>query len=97
LGRQFREDRTSLEKGAAADSLVRFSARMRPFRTAGIYRECSDCPFRSDGRCPGGCLAAALGRFRKAGRRSRGCNSKATGYNMANVGSPGVSRSGGEG
>jgi len=41
-----------------------FESRTRPYRQAGIFRECSTCPFKASGVCPGGCLAATMRRFR---------------------------------
>jgi len=38
--------------------------RARPFRLAGVYRECSSCSTRADGGCSGGCLAVTMRRFR---------------------------------
>ncbi len=72
LAGRFREDAALLEADAAAVK-ARFSARLKPFRGAVVYRECADCPLRRAGRCPGGCLSAGLGRLRKARRTSRGC------------------------
>jgi radical SAM protein with 4Fe4S-binding SPASM domain len=63
LGRKFREGRIP-SAGTADDVRARFSARSRAVRSAGIFRECEGCPFRVAGRCPGGCLAAAMRRLR---------------------------------
>ena len=48
-----------------------FETRTRPFRQAGVYQECSICPFKASGegtssleKCPGGCLAVTIRRFR---------------------------------
>lgn len=41
-----------------------FESRTRPYRQAGIFRECPTCPFKASGVCPGGCLAATIRRFR---------------------------------
>lgn len=41
-----------------------FEARARPYRLAGVFKECSICPFKVSGECPGGCLAATIRRFR---------------------------------
>ena len=41
-----------------------FEARTRPYRSAGVFKECSVCPFKADGVCPGGCLATTIRRFR---------------------------------
>jgi hypothetical protein len=43
-----------------------FEARTRPFRQAGVFKECSACAFKSHGECPGGCLATTIRRFRHA-------------------------------
>lgn len=40
-----------------------FEAELAPFRRAGVYRRCGGCALASDGRCRGGCLAAALNRL----------------------------------
>jgi hypothetical protein len=41
-----------------------FEERTRPFRQTGVFKECSTCPFKATGECPGGCLAATIRRFR---------------------------------
>jgi MoaA/NifB/PqqE/SkfB family radical SAM enzyme len=54
-----------------------FQERTRPYRRAGVYRECSTCDFKSNGSgqqrasegkslevCSGGCLATTIRRFR---------------------------------
>jgi hypothetical protein len=41
-----------------------FEDRTRPYRQAGVFAECSFCPFKARGECSGGCLAATIRRFR---------------------------------
>ena len=41
-----------------------FEARSRSYRQAGVFQECSACSSKTCGECPGGCLAAAIRRFR---------------------------------
>jgi len=41
-----------------------FESLTRPYRQAGVFQECSTCPFKRSGVCPGGCLAATIRRFR---------------------------------
>lgn len=41
-----------------------FEARTHPFRAAGVFKECSTCPFKRAGDCSGGCLAVTMRRFR---------------------------------
>jgi MoaA/NifB/PqqE/SkfB family radical SAM enzyme len=40
-----------------------FESRTRLYRQAGVFQECSDCPYKASGECPGGCLAATIRRF----------------------------------
>jgi uncharacterized Fe-S cluster-containing radical SAM superfamily protein len=42
-----------------------FESLTRPYRQAGIFKECSICSFKLSGTCPGGCLAATMRRFRQ--------------------------------
>ena len=52
--------------GDTADSLrAELEARVKPYRQAGVYRECSTCAFKAAGECSGGCLAATIRRFRR--------------------------------
>jgi MoaA/NifB/PqqE/SkfB family radical SAM enzyme len=41
-----------------------FESRIRLYRQAGVFQECSTCPFKASGECPGGCLAVTIRRFR---------------------------------
>ncbi len=41
-----------------------FETRLTPYRSLGIFKECSGCEFRQNGMCAGGCLAAAMQRLR---------------------------------
>ncbi len=52
--------------GNAAGLRRAFEVRTRPYRRAGVYPECSTCPFKASGECTGGCLAATVRRFRPA-------------------------------
>jgi hypothetical protein len=42
-----------------------FESRTNPYRQAGVFQECSTCPFKLSGECPGGCLAVTIRRFRR--------------------------------
>ncbi len=42
-----------------------FVSLTRPYRQAGVFQECSSCPFKTANECPGGCLAATMRRFRR--------------------------------
>lgn len=42
-----------------------FAARTRPYRQAGVFKECSSCPLSARQECTGGCLAATIRRFRR--------------------------------
>jgi MoaA/NifB/PqqE/SkfB family radical SAM enzyme len=50
--------------GTAQAMRDRFIALTAPYRQAGIFKECSICAYRAAGECTGGCLAAAMRRFR---------------------------------
>jgi len=53
-----------LSRDADAPSLRKaFESRTRLYRQAGVFQECSTCPYKASGECPGGCLAAAIRRF----------------------------------
>lgn len=57
--------RASIDGAADAGSLrAALIERARPYRLAGVYRECSSCSARRDGGCSGGCLAVTVRRFR---------------------------------
>ncbi len=55
-----------LAPGSDASSLrAQLEEQARPYRQAGVYRECSTCAFKAAGDCSGGCLAATIRRFRR--------------------------------
>jgi radical SAM protein with 4Fe4S-binding SPASM domain len=41
-----------------------FESRTRAYRQAGVFPECTSCPFKAANECSGGCLAATIRRFR---------------------------------
>lgn len=57
--------------GDAAALRSQFEARLRPYRQAGVFAECSSCSFRATSQCTGGCLAATIRRFRPTPLRVR--------------------------
>jgi MoaA/NifB/PqqE/SkfB family radical SAM enzyme len=54
-----------LPESDAASLRSLFEAQTRPYRQAGVFKECSTCFFKEKGECPGGCLAATIRRFRR--------------------------------
>ncbi|NOH02566.1 MAG: radical SAM protein [Chloroflexi bacterium] len=62
-------DRFSVQMEAdsnASDLRDKLIEQTRHYRAAGIYPTCSSCGFKIRGECTGGCLAAAMRRFRPA-------------------------------
>lgn len=47
----------------AADLRAAIHEQIRPYRLAGIYKECSSCKFKQTRECTGGCLALTLSSF----------------------------------
>jgi radical SAM protein with 4Fe4S-binding SPASM domain len=47
-----------------------FTGQTRPYRLAGIYKECSTCVYKSRQECTGGCLAATMLRFQETWKKS---------------------------
>ncbi len=43
---------------------ARFEEWLKPYRTTGIFRECSECLLKKNGQCTGGCAAAGMQRWR---------------------------------
>ncbi len=41
-----------------------FESRIKPYRSLGIFKECSICNMKASGECTGGCLSAAMQRLR---------------------------------
>jgi MoaA/NifB/PqqE/SkfB family radical SAM enzyme len=60
----WRSGRGLIEGAGAEDLRRRAGERLEPFRNVTLFPECRRCPLREDGRCGGGCLAAALRRAR---------------------------------
>lgn len=54
------------EWSVAAEMRSELTKMSSPFRSAGIYRECSACIFKEREQCYGGCLSATMHRFKKA-------------------------------
>jgi radical SAM protein with 4Fe4S-binding SPASM domain len=52
------------ENTCAAELRDGFAARTRPYRVAGIFKACSSCDYKRQQECTGGCLAAAMLRFK---------------------------------
>jgi hypothetical protein len=53
------------ECSTAAGLREAFIEQTRPFRVAGIYKECTACQYKSSGDCTGGCLSATIRQFQK--------------------------------
>lgn len=49
----------------AAELRSQFESRLRPYRQAGVYAECSVCAYKATSQCTGGCLATTIRRFRR--------------------------------
>lgn len=49
----------------AAELRRQFEARLRPYRQAGVFAECSVCSYKATSQCTGGCLATTIRRFRR--------------------------------
>jgi hypothetical protein len=47
-----------------------FAVQTRPYRLAGIYKDCSTCIYKSRQECTGGCLAATMLRFQGSWKKS---------------------------
>jgi hypothetical protein len=61
---------TAFHESENADGIRdRLIEQVKPYRFAGIYRECSSCMLKSNGECPGGCLSATLRRYHQASAR----------------------------
>jgi radical SAM protein with 4Fe4S-binding SPASM domain len=54
------------ETSNAAELRRAFAEWTRPYRRAGVFKECGTCRFKAKGECTGGCLAVTMRRFRKA-------------------------------
>lgn len=56
--------RGPLDPAWDADQLRKwFEQKLSPYRKVGIYPECSNCVLKQEGKCNGGCLAAAMKRL----------------------------------
>jgi hypothetical protein len=65
-----RKIHTTFSNSENADAVRnRLMEQAKPYRPAGIYRECSSCVLKSKGECPGGCLSATLRRYHQASTR----------------------------